>query len=111
MESQRVGKLNTLLEDISNTVDKEVNTKLDLDKSKRIIQRLSSFSSNCEECYQFFIDVENDIFQLQDKLDQLSEDDMKHHKQTVDNISSHLQKTHKLVTSGYYLSLYICPSA
>ncbi|MFD1849431.1 hypothetical protein [Oceanobacillus bengalensis] len=107
MESQRVEKLKTILEEFRNTVDEKDARKLELGKCNRIIQKLGSFSSECEECFQHFIDLENHIIQLVDKVDELIENDVKHHKQKIDNISSHLQKQHKLVTSGYYLSIYM----
>ncbi|WP_229683204.1 hypothetical protein [Virgibacillus oceani] len=107
MESQRVDKLKTILEEIGNTADKQVVTKLEIEMCNRFIQRLSSFSSDCEVCYQHFITLENHIIQLKDKLDQLAENDFNYQKQTLATISSHLQKKHNLVSSGYYLSIYM----
>jgi chromosome segregation ATPase len=107
MNSQRVDKLNTILEEIKNTGDDQVAKKLELDKCKRIINRLSSFSSDCEECNQHLINFEKHIFQVNDKRDHLTESDFKQHKQTLGDVSSHLQKQHKLVTSGHYLSIYM----
>ena len=107
MESQRVDKLKTILEEIRKSVDEQVAKKLELDKCERIIERVNSFSSECTECNQQFNDFENRILQLVAKFDQLTENDIKQHKQKIDTISSHLQKQHKLVTSGYYLSIYM----
>lgn len=81
MESQRVDKLKTIFEELRNSVDEKVATKLELDKCNRIIQRLSSFSSDCEECHQHFVYLESHIMQLKAKLEQLTESDFKEHKQ------------------------------
>lgn len=107
VESQRVEDLYKSLEEIISTVDKQVVSKLEIDKCKRIINRLSSFSTECEVCYQHFTDLEKHVTTLKDKKSELTADDIKHHKQFVSNISSHLQKHHKLVPSGYYLGIYM----
>ncbi|MFD2658273.1 hypothetical protein [Gracilibacillus thailandensis] len=107
MESERVNKLITMLEELRNTVDEQVAPKLEIDKCKRVVQRLSSFSGDCKDCYQHFNDFEEHLLQLKDKKDNFSDKDVKHHKQKLASISSHLQKQHKLVTSGYNLSIYM----
>lgn len=107
MESNRLDNLHTILDEFRNTVDDKVATKLEIDKCKRIMNRLNSFSSDCEECSQHFMDLEAYIMQLKDKVDNLTEDDFKNHQQKISSISSHLQNQHKLVTSGYYLSVYM----
>jgi hypothetical protein len=108
MESHRIDKLNTIFDEIQKTVDKKVATKLEIDKCRRIIQRLNSFSTDCEECYQHFIELENHLIQLAEKVEhQVEDDDFKNHKQIIANVTSHLEKQHKLVTSGYYLSVYM----
>ncbi|WP_238343583.1 hypothetical protein [Gracilibacillus saliphilus] len=107
MESERVNKLITLLEELGNTVDQQIASKLEINKCKRIVQRLSSFSADCKECYQYLVEFEEHLLQLKDKKDDFVETDVKYHKQKIASISSHLQKQHKLVTSGYYLSIYM----
>lgn len=107
MENQRVEKLTTILEELRSSVDDNVASKLDLETCNRIIQRLSSFSSDCVECDQHFIDLEKEIIQLKDKSDTLVEDNFKHQQQKIAAITSHLQNQHNLVTSGYYLSIYM----
>lgn len=107
MDSQRVDKLINILEEFRNIVGEQVATKLELEKCIRMIKRLSSFSSECEECYQLFIDLENHLMQLNDRLKQLGKSDFKYHKQKIDHISSHLHKRHKLIASGYYLTVFM----
>ncbi|MCG1028908.1 hypothetical protein J5S49_11450 [Virgibacillus halodenitrificans] len=108
MEVQRVSTLKAILQEIRNTVDEQLNLQLELNKCERIIQRLNSFSAACEECNQHFTLLEDDILQLKDKLGHLKDSDLKHHKQTLETISSHLQGKHKLVSSGHYLSISMC---
>ncbi|MCA1042536.1 hypothetical protein LCM00_23895 [Bacillus infantis] len=107
MDNQRVEDLNNILEEIREKADEKTAAKLELDKCKRIIQRLNSFSTDCEKCYQHFLGLENHLIQLNGKADHLTEDEIKHHKKLIDTISSHLQKQHKLVARGYYLALYM----
>ncbi|WP_231710651.1 hypothetical protein [Gracilibacillus suaedae] len=107
MESERVNKLITLLEELRNNADQQVASKLEKDKCKRIVQRLSSFSVDCKDCYQYLVKFEEHLLQLKDKKDYFAEKDVKHHKQKIASISSHLQKQHKLVSSGFYLSIYM----
>lgn len=107
METQRVDKLNAILEELRNHVDEKVVTKLELEKWSRLIQRLDSFSFNCEECNKYFADCENHFVQLLDKSAELIEDDFKQHKLKMITISSHLENRHNLVQSGHYLSIYM----
>ncbi|MGP4038712.1 hypothetical protein ACTWP4_02205 [Gracilibacillus sp. D59] len=107
MDSQRVDKLKTMIEEFGSSVDEQVARKLELEKCNRIIQKLGTFSSDCKECSQSFVDLENHIKELINKREQLVENDFKHHKQKINHISSHLMKQHKIVTSGYYLSIFM----
>lgn len=107
MESKRVDRLITRLNDYRNTVDEKVGTKLELEKCERMIQKLSALSSNCEGCKQHFVEMEDHIIHLKEQSEQHVEVDYKLHKQKIDTISSHLLKKHKLVPTGYYLSVYM----
>ncbi|SHF90310.1 hypothetical protein [Ornithinibacillus halophilus] len=107
MESQRVENMYTILDEMSKNENKTIVAKLDVDRCKRVIQRLDSFSSDCEECEEHFVDLESHLMELHEKVDHLDEDDLKKHGQKLENISSHLKNQHKLVTSGYYMSIFI----
>ena len=111
MEIRRVDELITILNELGNTVDDEIAKKLELEKCNRIIQRLGSFSPDCEACDQHFIDLENHLMQLRDESDQLTDEDVKQHQQKINNMCDHLQKEHKLVTKNYYLSIYLSMGA
>ncbi|WP_428909945.1 hypothetical protein [Niallia sp. Krafla_26] len=107
MEDQRVDQLIAMLQDFKETVDEKVAPKLELDKCNRMIQKLSSFSPHCAVCEQHFLDLEEQIIRLTDRSKQLKKQDYIHHKQIMNYITSHLMKQHKLVTSGYYTSIYM----
>lgn len=107
MESNRLDNLHTILDEFRNTVDDNVAPKLEIDKCKRIMNRLNSFSSDCEECSQHFTDLETHIMEIKEKVDNFTKDDFKNHHEKITSVSSHLQNQHKLVTSGYYLSVYM----
>ncbi len=107
MDKQRADKTLSIIRELKHTVNEQVAKRLELDMCERIIQRLSSFSTDCEECIRYFSDLEDHIIQLNDEKDHLEEKNLKHHKQIISNISSHLQQKHKLVTSGLYLSIYM----
>ncbi|MCT1904864.1 hypothetical protein [Oceanobacillus sojae] len=107
MVSQRADKLTTKIEDLRNSLGEKIAAKLELDKCNRLVQRLHKLSSECEKCYQYFIDFEKHITELTDKSDQLTKNDFKQHSQKLENISAHLLKEHKLVSKDYYLSIYM----
>lgn len=107
MSSERNDNLNSKLDELLETVDKRTATKLEIEKSKRLLKNSSSFLPECQECAQHFKDFEGHINDLHDKVRLLTEDDLINHQQKIRTMSSHLQKQHKLVTSGHYLGIYM----
>ncbi|WP_338471629.1 hypothetical protein R4Z10_02325 [Niallia sp. XMNu-256] len=106
MKNQRVDHLSMILKDLRGTVDEKVAAKLELDKCNRIIRRLSSFSSDCVVCNQHFLDLGEQIIELTDQSKARETHNYKQHRRLLGFISSHLMKQHKLVTNGFYLSVY-----
>jgi hypothetical protein len=107
MEKERVDQLLTAIEKIQEKGAASALKKLDLDQSKRIVKRLDSFASDCEECEKHFFDFEKHLLQLKELSDSLTAEDIKNHKQKVTNISNHLQKQHNLIPGGHYLGIYL----
>jgi tetrahydromethanopterin S-methyltransferase subunit B len=107
MKDQRVDDVKSMLQALKSTADEETAKKLQWEKCDRIIEKLSSFSSDCEACNEHLTDLEKHIIHLNSKSVSLAEDDIIQLNQKSENISSHLQKEHKMVTSGYYLSIYM----
>ncbi|MFS0673513.1 hypothetical protein [Ornithinibacillus sp. 179-J 7C1 HS] len=107
MESQRVDELKEILNEIKTLADEKTATKLELDKCNRIVERLASFSPDCEECEQLFPVMEKHVFEMREQIKHIDSFDSQQHRQIITSISSHLTKQHKLITSGYYLSIYM----
>ncbi|WP_066186057.1 MULTISPECIES: hypothetical protein [Gracilibacillus] len=107
MENQRGQELMAILENIRSAADENLVTKLELDKCVRVIHRLDSFSAECEQCYQYVDELSDHLTLLNERIDQLTEEDIKIHKQKVNKITSHLMKRHQLVTKGYYTGVYM----
>jgi DNA repair exonuclease SbcCD ATPase subunit len=107
MDNQRIDKLLAVLTEIRNKIDEDAKTKHQIDKYHQIIQKLGSSASNCEECAQYFSDLENHILQLIDRLEHHEKYDFNQNKQKLDTISKHLIKRHKFIYSGFYLSIFM----
>ncbi len=107
MENHRMDQLISMLKELEGIVEKETAKKLEVKKCNRIIQKLHSFITDCEICEQYFNDLESRIIRIRDKEVQLTMGEIDQLKQEIDHISTHLQEEHKLVSSGYYLSIYM----
>lgn len=107
MNTQRIEELKILVDELAERGGEKTAAKLELDKCKRIFERLASFAPECVECGHYLDELENHMVQLKDKVDHLTKDEIKQHRLMVVKISSHLQKQHKLVESGYYMSIYM----
>ncbi|KYG26104.1 hypothetical protein [Alkalihalobacillus trypoxylicola] len=107
MESERVENLQNIVEEMRSKVDKKTAVKFDIESFKKIVQRLSSFAPECEECRRHFVDLEEHILQMKEKGSQLSEQDSKDYRLKINHLTSHLTKKHKLITKGYYMSIYM----
>lgn len=101
-----VDDIKTNIVKLRSTISKELSKKLDLNKCERVVEKLDSFSASCEECQQHLVDLKNHFTQLEANDDEIDKDS-KHHKQVIKGIAAHLQKEHKLVPEGMYLTLYM----
>lgn len=100
-----VQKINSL----KNALDQEDYRKFRLDSLSSVAQRIDQFSPECTQCMSFREDVDRmttnagNLAQTGDKerrksyLSDINENMMK--------MTGHLQKKHKLITEGYYISL------
>lgn len=101
-----VDDIKTNLRKLRSNISKEQAKKLDLNKCERVVEKLDSLSTNCEECREHLVDLKKHFMGLEAKIDCI-EQECKQHKQVIQGIVSHLQKKHKLVSEGFYLSLYM----
>lgn len=69
---------------------------------KRVVNRLASFS-DCAQCSDYLQSLSDHIRDLRDR----SQASLGQHKQIVQEIIAHLKKSHGLVESANYTSLYM----
>lgn len=108
MENNLDKELLKELEELKTSIDIQTAKKLNLDLLQRIIKRLGEFSPECDECSQSLNVLEEYIKLLKDKKGQFDKNDLKQNSIKLNSITSHFQKQHKLVTEGYYLSIFMC---
>ena len=89
-----------------DTRGKKEAKKYKLDLLLRIARRVDGFSSYCGECQAFKGEISGLITEL-GNLVQLpdNKEKRKSYSKTINNMVKHLQKTHKLVSEGYYIGI------
>lgn len=107
MQTERIDRIKNCIEEIVADVDEKTAAKLELDKCRRIVERVGSFSNGCEKCDEYLDELEEHFTEIQEQAHQLTKEDYKNHYKKTEYISSHLQKKHNLIPSGYYMSLYM----
>ena len=88
------------------TLTKKEYKKYKLDLLLRIAQRVDSFSSICGECQMFQPEITRLTEELRN-LSLMSKESRKNYFKTLGTITKHLQKEHKLVTSGHYIGIWM----
>lgn len=104
---QHVDKIKATINELRRIDNKKINTVLDLNKCERVIDKLGTLANDCQECEQQLVEFEKHYNHILEKNNQLQESDYKLHKKLIRAAYSHLQKNHKLLPDGYYLSLFI----
>ncbi|MEH7224719.1 hypothetical protein V7112_13000 [Bacillus sp. JJ1566] len=102
-----VDDIKAILRKLRSSISEEISKKLNLDKSERVIEKLGPLSSSCEECQEQLLELKDSSVQLEANADRIGDSEIKHHKQLITGIISHLQKKHQFVTEGFYLGLYM----
>lgn len=92
-----------LSESVGEKHEKRLNAKLLI----RLIRRLEVFSGKCEVCRNELSELTEHIHKLLDKQGSFEKNDWDEHRKQLNTITAHLQKEHKLVTEGYYMSNYM----
>ncbi|MEH7387022.1 hypothetical protein V7147_16665 [Bacillus sp. JJ1521] len=103
---KHVDAIKAIISKLRSTISKESSKKLDLNKCERVVNKLDSFSVTCEECQQHLLKLKNHFVQLESNAKEIDMD-IKQHKKVIHDIVSHLEKKHKLVQEGMYLSLFL----
>ncbi|MCM3439448.1 hypothetical protein [Metabacillus halosaccharovorans] len=96
----------TIME-LRNIDNKKITGKLDLNKCERVAKKMDSLSENCQECEQQLLELKNHLIQLKLNIDNLDKQALKQHHLLIQKSYNHLQKKHKLLPEGYYMSIYM----
>ncbi|MFA9558978.1 hypothetical protein ACERII_16835 [Evansella sp. AB-rgal1] len=107
MDKKRLEVLLEIIEEMDDRLDKITSKKLQLKKWGLTGEKLFSFGEECEECQQQFTNLENHVMKLNSIGSVIDESDVKVHRSILKNALSHLEKKHKVVAEGYYLSIYM----
>jgi hypothetical protein len=103
------GWLNNILESFAaykQTLSKKDIKKYKLDFLTRVAKRIADLSKECGECQKFQSDVTK-LAQDLGGLVQSSKEEKKNYDRKIKEITSHLQKKHKLVAEGTYVGFGI----
>jgi F0F1-type ATP synthase membrane subunit c/vacuolar-type H+-ATPase subunit K len=85
-------------------LNKNEYKKHKLDFVERLAKRVSQFSDQCGECYQFQGEITYMLRNLEGMM-QLSPLVKKNYNQKINGMGNHLRKKHKLVKAGTYLAI------
>lgn len=102
--------VNKLIEDLNGLKDekgKDNLKKLDSKTLGKVLLKAASFAGDCEECREFMEEAKVVIADLKDRQARLRKTNIMNLQQKTKAIVAHLQKKHKLVREGHYLSLYM----
>ena len=80
--------------------------KLKLDSLLKIAGRVDRFSETCGECQLLQQEVKNLVGELGNLSQFPGREARRQYNRSVDGFMKHLQKQHKLVRKGYYLSIW-----
>ena len=89
-----------------DTFSKKDSKKYKLDLLLRLVRRVDDFSATCGECQMF----QPEITKLAEGLYytfNMPKEESKSYSTTINNITKHLQKQHKLVKEGQYMGIGI----
>lgn len=94
MGNQFTEMLLTDLAKLNEEIGEERAKQFNLKQLERIIKRLGSFSSKCEECEKFLLELNQQLEKLMNTHGHFEKMDMKEYRSLVNAGMSHLQKTH-----------------
>lgn len=107
MVNYRLRELNQIIDDLIFEIDRNAAYRLDLEKCKRMAERLVEFSEKCPECELHLITLEKRMRGLSKQHLPLEGPELRDHNKFIREISSHLQKKHGLVPKGAYISIFM----
>lgn len=105
MEGDQLKRLHRNIEVLKGMLTEKEVKKLDFDLLQRIIIRLNSF--DCNECKEYLQEIDEHTKMLIEKGKPVDKSDFEGYQKKISDSISHLQKEHKLVREGYYMSVYM----
>ena len=89
------------------SLNKKEAKKYKLDFLLKIAGRVDEFSGTCGECQLFQQEITRLIQELSLLIQMPGKEGIKSYRRSIDKITKHLQKVHKLVTKGYYVGIWM----
>ena len=90
---------------LKERLSKKDYKKYKLDMLVRVAKRVDDFSLTCGECQITRQEITNLVQNLGNLIQLPSKEGRKSYNKAINDITKHLQKVHKLVTSGYYMGI------
>src|SRR5699024_10644623 len=99
--------LSQKISDVKLQADEKTIAKLELDKYLRIVEKMDTFCADCEDCDRYLNELEMYVEELSNRMNQLYKEDYADNQKQVQELTSHLQKTHHLIPENYYMSIFM----
>ncbi|WP_071396232.1 hypothetical protein [Bacillus tuaregi] len=106
MNIKLIDQLILNLEKLKIDLGEKKAKRLSMTRLDRIIKRLVSFE-DCQECQNHLSEMNTNLEYLKSKHGRLEKQDIREHQRLVNQVISHLQKKHKLITEGFYVGTYM----
>ncbi|KHF38172.1 hypothetical protein [Halalkalibacter okhensis] len=105
MNKEQLDELMHVIDNMNERLDNPITKKLQLEKTGHAAEKLFIYGKECEDCRQQFTLLEDQLMQLNNQGNIIEELDINKHRKQVKEILSHLEKKHKVISEGYYLSI------
>lgn len=105
MDNINYNQIIEIIDRLNNEMDDKQANTLELDLLKRITIRLQSF--DCTECTNYIPVMGEYVNYLDKNKNSLEKHKLKEYREIIDEIETHLQNEHGLVSEGHYLSVYM----
>lgn len=93
--------------ELRERVSKDTAKRLNLKQLEKVGQRLVSFSGDCRDCHAFLLGLGSIVESFLAQEGHLEQEDLQEYKSMVEQIVSHMEKEHGLVSDGHYVGIYI----
>jgi hypothetical protein len=95
------------ISEINNTLSQKDYKKYKLDLLLCAAQRVAEFSPMCTECQMFQQDIMSLTRDMSNLVQTADKERRKAYFKALNKVIGHLQRQHKLVTEGYYMTLFM----